>query len=81
MSNHSECGFSIFQDCNCGGECKSATIPLGRFTKNDAMRGVFLPRFTDYLALIAFCALSIAIGLTTYTLLQNERQYQIEARI
>ncbi|MNY74072.1 hypothetical protein D3C86_2130110 [compost metagenome] len=32
MSEH--CGFNIFEDCNCGGECKSGTVNLGRFTKS-----------------------------------------------
>lgn len=63
--------------CSCGTECKSATIPLQRFTKARDMRGVFLPSTSTLLAIVAFFAVSTAVGLTIIQLREDARQYQI----
>lgn len=78
MSEH--CGFNIFEDCNCGGECKSATIPLDRFTKANDMRGVFTPDLRIILATIALFAVSTAIVITIAQLREDARAYEISQR-
>lgn len=79
MSEH--CGFKPFQDCNCGNECKSATIPLQRFTKARDMRGVFLPSTCTLLAIIAFFAISTAVGLTIIQLREDARAYKLARNV
>lgn len=35
MTDNSRCAFNAFQDCNCGANCRSAAVDLGRFKKTE----------------------------------------------
>lgn len=87
MSEH--CGFNIFENCNCGGECKSGTVNLGRFTKStDRTLNTVLAKDRAGWAVVYFITLFIAFlcigtagALLGKELVRMDRQIELAERV
>jgi hypothetical protein len=80
-----DCGFNIFEDCNCGSQCKSAAIDLGRFQKANRLEPAertvkakhFAGRAVNAVLIPAY--IGIAIG-CAFSLINLDQHYKREAR-
>jgi len=73
-----QCGFNVFESCNCGDQCKSATVPLSKW--ND-MSGVFTVPARIQIAFIAWVTITGLIGFGAYQLHQIDKQEQIARNV
>jgi hypothetical protein len=72
------CGFTIYESCNCGSQCKSATIPLDEYTDEDRTLNTVLAKsrawvFAKYGASVVFALAIISLSFVYAAMPESNR--------